>query len=79
MKTRNMTRCAGLLAAVMLASLPSMTQARDPGINQPGAYGGRPRVSASGRALAQAARALEGENESRGLLCHCAPARCPGE
>ena len=41
MKIPNAIHCPGLLAALILVSLPTLTQARDPGINQPGAYGGR--------------------------------------
>jgi hypothetical protein len=46
MKPEKMTRCAGLLAVMMLAGLPSLALARDPGINQPGAYGGTAGVGA---------------------------------
>jgi len=35
-----------LLTALMLVGLPAVTHARDPGVNQPGAYGGRAGVGA---------------------------------
>ena len=35
-----------LLAALMLVGLPALTHARDPGVNQPGAYGGTAGVGA---------------------------------
>lgn len=60
MKPENMIRCAGLMVALMMTGLTTLAQARDPGVNQPGAYGGtagvgaRPGVGA-GRAGAPAA------------------------